>query len=90
MPKKAPSLGIQRPKLQSQSIGEFIACMVTPLTESGAMMEASLIQERWGSVQTHDEHGDWVRSFRYSTEATEPELSMKLTPATESDSLEDA
>ena len=87
LPKRAPSLGIQRPKLQSQSIGEFIACMVTPPC-SGCMME-SLILERWGSVQ-NDEHSDWVRPFRYSTEATEPELSMKLTPATESDSLEDA
>ena len=75
MPKKAPSLGIQRPKLQSQSIGELRDCIVMPLL---AMMEASLIEERW------------VKSFRYSTEAAEPELSMKLTRATERDSLEDA
>ena len=75
MPKKAPSLGIQRPKLQSQSIGKDRACIVTP---PSAMMEVWLIEERW------------VKSFRYSTEAAEPELSMKLTRATERDSLEDA
>ena len=74
MPKMAPSLGIQRPKLQSQSIGELRDCIVMPLL---AMMEASLIEERC------------LRSFRNSTEAAEPELSMKLTPATERDSLED-
>ena len=71
----APSLGIQRPKLQAQSIGKDRHCMVTPLTPSATTMEVSLIEERW------------MRSDRYSTEAAEPELSMKLTPATERDSL---
>ena len=70
MPSKAPSLGIQRPKRQAQSIGEFV-WMVVPSPAMLPVKEASLIEERW------------PRPSKYSTEPDEAELSMKATSATE-------
>ena len=78
-PKKEPLRGIQLPKRQSQSIGELSVCIVAPSLSSPAVLpvkEASLIEVRWRSL---------------SRNSTEPEiaalLSMKSTPAMESDSL---
>ena len=73
LPLNTPSLGIQRPKRQSQSIGELTVCIVTP---SLPVKEALLIEERWSSLN------------RYSTEPeTSALLLMKATPATERDLL---
>ena len=71
-PKKAPLVGIQRPKRQAQSISELRVWIVIPLLP---VKEASLIDEG-------------VPSFRYSTEPeTSALLLMKATPAMEEDSL---
>ena len=81
MPLKEPSLGIQLPKRQSQSIGELTVCIVTPLLP---VKEASLIEV-------------CSMSSRYSTEPDSSALCqgplhsalllMKLTPAMERESL---
>ena len=73
MPSKAPSLGIQLPKRQSQSIGESV-CIVFLSPAVLPVKEASLIEEDV--------------PCRYSTEPDQPALlSMKSTPAMERDSL---
>ena len=75
MPLKEPSAGIQLPKRQAQSIGEFV-CIVLSSPAVLPVKEASLIEERWRSC------------CRYSTEPDPPALlSMKSTPAMERDSL---
>ena len=75
LPLKAPSLGIQLPKRQAQSIGESV-CIVLPSAAMLPVKEASLIDERW------------PRPSKYSTE---PEmsalLSMKAAPTTARDPL---
>ena len=72
-PKKVPLRGIQLPKRQSQSIGEFV-CIVVSSPAVLPVKEASLIEE--GVFE------------RYSTEPDPPALlSMKSTPAMERDSL---
>ena len=73
-PLKEPSAGIQLPKRQSQSMGEFV-CIVFLSPAVLPVKEASLIEERWS------------RSSRYSTEPVEAELLMKSTRAMERDSL---
>ena len=70
---REPSVGIQLPKRQSQSIGEMTVCIVIPLLP---VSEASLMEERCS------------RSRRYSTEPDSPALLLtKSTPAMERDSL---
>ena len=69
----APSVGIQLPKRQSQSIGEFV-CIVVSSPAVLPVKEASLIEE--GVFE------------RYSTEPDlSALLSMKSTPAMERDLL---
>ena len=73
-PLKAPSVGIQLPKRQSQSIGLSV-CIVLSSPAVLPVKEASLIEE--GVFE------------RYSTEPDEYALlSMKSTPAKERESLE--
>ena len=76
-PKKEPLRGIQLPKRQSQSIGEFV-CIVVSSPAVLPVKEAALIEE--GVFE------------RYSTEPDPPGalLSMKSIPAMERDSLLDA
>ena len=74
-PLKAPSVGIQLPKRQSQSIGESV-CIVLSSPAVLPVKEASLIEERWRSPR------------RYSTEPDPPALlSMKAIPAMEREPL---
>ena len=71
-PKKAPLVGIQLPKRQSQSISEPTVCIVIP---SLPVKEALLIEERC------------LVFDKYSTEPDSPSLFLtKSTPATERDS----
>ena len=73
MPLKEPSAGIQLPKRQAQSIGEFV-CIVLSSPAVLPVKEASLIED--GVLE------------RYSTEPElSALLSMKSTPATERESL---
>ena len=76
MPVKAPSVGIQLPKRQAQSIGLSV-CIVLSSPAVLPVKEASLIEE--GVFE------------RYSTEPDPSALlSMKSIPAMERDSLLDA
>ena len=78
MPLKAPSVGIQLPKRQSQSIGLSV-CIALSSPAVLPVKEASLIEERC------------LRFDRYSTELElSAVLLMKSTPATERDSLTNA
>jgi len=71
LPLKAPSLGIQLPKRQSQSIGELRVCIATP---SLPVKEALLIEE--GVLERYSTEPD-----------PSALLLMKSTPAMERDSL---
>ena len=87
MPLKAPSLGIQLPKRQSQSIGELRVWIVTPSPAMLAVKEASpaMLAVKEASLI---EEGVFER---YSTEPDPSALlSMKAIPAMERDSLLDA
>jgi len=69
-----PSVGIQLPKRQSQSIGELTVCIVLPSPAVLPVKEESLIEAGWLS--------------RYSTEPDSSALlSMKVTPMMEMDSM---
>ena len=73
LPSKAPSLGIQPPKRQSQAIGLSV-CIVLLSPAVLPVKEASLIEE--GVLERHSTEPDWSAL-----------LLMKSTPAMERDSL---